>query len=249
MPIVKKKDSPAVDETRDIVPAEDVPPEVFKYLYDIGQHSIVSSGLTKDQVRRLTNVVKMHNMGTGATIIQTCSTRCTSYDRCPLAIVDRAPIGDICPIETNLYQTLLEDYKRAVAQKISSIESIKDIEQDPIILSLISQAIEIEIMHLRVNGQITITGLTTDVPVLAVDDRVEYVQQESAASRMKRDFNNRKDKVLRQLLATPEMVQKVRSLKGNNTISDQKRQVMDRAKEIMAEATVVEEETPSLKDV
>lgn len=236
MPVVLKGKKDTDSEGNDLpqyVDTRDIPAEVIKYLQEIGQMSIISEGLTKEQVQKLTTVVKMYTLGTGATVIQTCSTRCPSYDRCPLAIINKEPRGEICPIESQLYFQLLEDYKRAVAQKISSIESIKDIEQDPIILSLISQAVEIEIFQLRVNALIATAGLVSDVPVLASDNGVEYILQESAASRMKRDLNNRKDKVLRQLLATPEMVQKVRSLSKTTTVTDQKRIVMSRAHQIL----------------
>jgi hypothetical protein len=234
--IVKKSDTekePKTGSGRDLVLREHIPAEVVKYLQDIDQLGVLAEGLSKDQLIKLENVVKVYSLGAAATVIQTCNTSCTSFSRCPLAVIDRAPIGKICPIETQLYTQLLEDYKRAVAQKIASIESIKEIESDPIILSLISQAVEIDIFQLRVNAQIATAGLVNDVPVLASDNGIEYVLQETAASKMKRDLNARKDKVLRQLLATPEMVQKVKSLSKINTITDQKRLAMNRANEIL----------------
>jgi hypothetical protein len=235
--IVKKSNSERTTASesagRDIVPREQIPADIVKYLQEIDQLSVLSEGLSKDQLLKLSNVVKVYSMGAAATVIQTCNVNCTSFSRCPLAVIDRAPIGSICPIESQLYSQLLEDYKRAVAQKIASIESIKEIESDPIILSLISQAVEIDIFQLRVNAQIATAGLVVDVPVLASDDGIQYVLQETAASKMKRDLNARKDKVLRQLLATPEMVQKVKSLSKTNTITDQKRLAMDRANEIL----------------
>lgn len=250
MAVVKKSASPkeAIESARGMVPRDQIPPEIVKYLQDIGQLAVLSEGLTQDQVTQLSNVIKMYSLGIGATVIQTCSIKCPSYDRCPLAIIGRAPIREICPIESQLYFQLLDDYKKAVAQKISSIESIKDIESDPIILSLISQAVEIEIFQLRVNALIATAGLVNDVPVLATDNGIEYVLQETAASKMKRDLNSRKDKVLRQLLATPEMVQKVRSLGKTGPVTDQKREAMLRAKELLHSGEVIlDEDKESLK--
>lgn len=229
MAIIKKEDTEKETQEANLIPKNQVPMDVVRYLKSINQEHVLEEGITEHQLKKLKNVMQLYSLGAGATVIQTCSVKCTSYSRCPLAIINKAPIGSPCPIEIQLYSQLLEGYKKAVAQKIATIESITDIENDPIVLSLITQAVEIDIFQLRTNAQIAEAGLVEAVPVLASENGVEYALQETAASKIKRELNNRKDKVLRQLLATPEMVQKVKNQGNQNTMPDQKREILMKA--------------------
>lgn len=229
------------DSKNFLITKEDIDPLVVNYLKNINSEEVLDKGLTPDQYRRLKDTIRINSMGIGSNIIRTCQDTCESWDRCPLAIIRRAPLGMACPVEIDLYERLMTDYKDAAAHKIQGIKSIEDIEKDPVILSLISQVVEIEIMSFRANALIATVGLTMMVPVFATDTGTEYAIQESVASRVKTNLNSRRDKILRQLLATPEMVQRVKSLQKTQTISEQKKDILEQAKRIANAEIVIDE--------
>ncbi len=225
---------------RKLIKKDSADQEVLNYLEKIGSTDVLDKGLTVDQYKRLKDTIKINSLGIGANIIRTCQDTCESWSRCPLAIINKAPLGHMCPVELELYEKLVIDYRDAAAHKIQGIKSMEDIEKDPVILSLISQIVEIEIMSFRANAMIATIGLTMMVPVFATEGGTEYAIQESVASRVKRELNNRRDKILRQLLATPEMVQRIKTLQKPQGISEQKRQILDRAKQVFEAEVVVE---------
>jgi hypothetical protein len=224
-----------------LITKKDVDPLVINYLKNINSEEVLDKGLTPDQYRRLKDTIRINSMGIGSNIIRTCQDTCESWDRCPLAIIRKAPLGMACPVEIDLYERLMTDYKDAAAHKIQGIKSMEDIEKDPVILSLISQVVEIEIMSFRANALIATVGLTMMVPVFATDTGTEYAIQESVASKVKTNLNSRRDKILRQLLATPEMVQRVKSLQKPQTITEQKKDILDQARRIATAEIVIDE--------
>jgi hypothetical protein len=236
------RDSEKDPKDTSLITLQNADQEVIKYLAGINSLEVLEKGLTPDQYARLKDTIKINSMGIGSNIIRTCQDTCESWNRCPLAIIRKAPLGRACPVEIDLYERLVTDYKDAVTQKIHTIKSIEDIEKDPVILSLISQVVEIEIMSFRANALIADVGLTMLVPAFATETGTEFVVQESVASRDKRELNNRRDKILRQLLATPEMVQRIKNLQRVPTITEQKKNILDQAKKIATSSEIVIDE-------
>lgn len=229
------------NKSRSLVKIDTADDVVVQYLRGINSLEVLEKGLTIEQYARLKDTIKINSMGIGSNIIRTCQDTCESWSRCPLAIIRKAPLGRACPVEIDLYERLITDYKDAVTHKIHTVKSVEDIERDPVILSLISQVVEIEIMSFRANALIADVGLTMSVPVFATEHGTEFAVQESVASRVKRELNNRRDKILRQLLATPEMVQRIKNLQRAPTITEQKKGILDQARKMATSEIVVDE--------
>lgn len=235
------RDPESDDRSKSLIKIDTADDVVIEYLKGINSLEVLEKGLTVEQYAKLKDTIKINSMGIGSNIIRTCQDTCESWNRCPLAIIRKAPLGRACPVEIDLYERLITDYKDAVTHKIHSIKSVEDVEKDPVILSLISQVVEIEIMSFRANALIADVGLTMSVPVFATEHGTEFAIQESVASRVKRELNSRRDKILRQLLATPEMVQRIKSLQRVPTITEQKKSILDQAKKIASSEIVVDE--------
>ena len=236
---ITEEDDIREEEVKDKpVPRSKIPEAVIKYLEKAGQSQIIDT-ITEKDLEKLKDSIELMELGPSASIIRVCSVDCESYDRCPLAIINAAPIGKTCPIEKDLYKKFMHDIKEAVSEKLQDLEGIEDVENDAIIMTLISQLVEIEIMNMRANAIIASAGIVDTVPSLSSEFGVEYKLEEHVASKIKRDINNRKDKILRQLIASPEMAQKVGRARGKDKEEDRRRWALERAREI--EAKIVSE--------
>lgn len=228
-----------------IVPREKVPKRIADFLVKIGQEEVLER-MSEADLERLKESVELLELGPSASIIRVCSVNCESYNRCPLAVIKAAPLGKTCPIERDLYKKFMIEIKEAVSAKLQGLDGVEDVENDAIIMTLISQLVEIEILNMRANALIASAGIVDNVPALSTEMGVEYKLEEHVASKIKRDINNRKDKILRQLIASPEMAQKVGKYRKTEKDAERKRQALERAREI--EAKIVSEGKYITKD-
>lgn len=236
--IRKKTEREELTDSKQVVPSSKVPAEVVEFLKQTGQEDVLVSGLTKEKIDSLRDAIRVFRLGPGASIIQTCSDKCPSIKRCPLALVDRAPKGRLCPIELDLFEKYLREYKITIVETMKGFESTKDVENNPIISSMISDLVQLEILQMRSDAIIADAGLIEMVPSIATEFGVEYKPEEHTALRIKERIGNRKDRLLKQLMATPEMHQKIKKYEPDQEEQIRKRKALQRARELAAEYSV-----------
>jgi len=224
-----------INSSESLVLREQVPIEIVKYLEGIDSVDILNNGINKLTLKKLQDAIDRKELGPGSNILQKCSTSCNSYERCPLAIIKRAPNGFDCPIEKELYKTLLIKYKQAVIEKIKTIEGIEDIDDDPIIHSLIQQVVEGDILYYRNNELISQMGLIEETPsMISADGVVYYSNQESTPLKIRDNILKLRERALKQLLATPEMTQRIKKRRGESSNqTDRENEIMDKISEII----------------
>lgn len=207
--------------------------------------------LTPNELNKLDQLIKRSNLGIQAGVIQTCSRDCESHDSCPLAILKRAPYGNICPVEVDLYNRHFDEYKEAVKSRIKATRGDNDaeeIEHDRIMLTLIGELVEADILEMRANAMIATEGIVENVPVFATDAGPEFRLDEHTALRIKEKIKKRRDVNFRQLLATPEMVARSRISAKSETDSERISKTRQRAHELIRkkqQEAYGEEEVPT----
>jgi len=165
-----------------------------------------------------------------------------------------------CPIELDLYETSVFEYREAIFQRVrkqEGIDTIDDIAKDRVMSGMIAELTEAELIEFRANAMIATLGIVTEVPVLSATEfsEVEYRIDESVSLKIKRDMKRRRDGLLKQLLATPEMIEKTKGkskgvdpLKRINDTRDRVREAIDRAGNVIVEAEILDEEITSPKN-
>lgn len=203
--------------------------------------------LSKREIIELAKSVEKLALGIHATFIKTCTDNCEYIKKCPLAILRRHPKGSDCPIELDLYKKKYEEYKVATYDRLRSFDTSKEVEEDAITRLLICELVECDIIEFRCNQILAAEGITDEVPALATRESVEWRTEEHPAMRMKRETKRRRDVVMKQLIATPEMAQRLKNPKKDSSPMDRAEEARKKARAIMnntsieVEATVVGE--------
>lgn len=230
---------------KDLIKKSDIPQEVIDYAEEHYGSSEFLLELSEKDIKKIHDGMKRFSMGVQAGVIQTCSTNCESYDKCPLVLMNKMPRGELCPIELNLYESRTREYREAVFQRIQNqdgIETIDDVTKDRITSTLIAELVEADIMELRANAMIADAGITEMVPALATEHGIEWRRDESVALRIKERFKKRRDMLLRQLLATPEMIQKTKQVRLETAGEDRVTRVRKKVNQIIETSGKVEED-------
>ena len=146
-----------------------------------------------------------------------------------------------CPVELNLAKMLTKEYIIAVSERLQ--KDLKDLNEDIIYHNLIKGLVESDIVENRLNSSIANNGLISEEPA-AINQQtgeVYYKDEESVYLRIKDKVLSRKDKLYRQLLATPEMIAKYK----NKSESDKIAQMVDVIDRI---SKIADDLEPSIKD-
>lgn len=205
------EDSEATEEPKEVSQTESITDELRKYAIEKTGSDECLEGLDNTQIRRLKQGITRLNLGVHATIIQTCSTKCPSHDRCPLVVIGQAPYNEDCPIEMELFQTHMAQYRQAVMEHAKSTSSEVDIDNDKVIQTLLGEIVESDIIEFRANAMIADLGLVEEIPVLVTEVGGVYTREdENVALKIKDRAKKVRDKNLKQLLATPEMIQRMK---------------------------------------
>jgi hypothetical protein len=215
------------------------PPSLAKYLEDnYGLEKVDDITLSRADLSRLAKAVSKLELGVHATFIKTCTDRCEYIKNCPLAILRRHPVGSDCPLELDLYKKKYNLYKTATYDRLRSFEGGKDIDEDEITRLLICELVECDVIEFRCNQILASEGITDEIPALATRESVEWRTEIHAAMRMKWDTKRRRDVVMKQLIATPEMVQRMKNPKKDSNPMDRANDARQKARLLMQTQTV-----------
>lgn len=174
-------------------------------------------------------------------IAQVCGPHCTIREGCPYDILGRPPVGLRCPIELRLADMLTADYITAVQERLNVDRH--ELVEDLIYFNLIRGLVETDVVENRLNGSLSANGFITEVPTVINEEtgEVYYREEESVAMRIKARVEARKDKLYRQLLATPEMAAKYRR-KGEEDRLAKVADVLDRLDKFLVATTITDAE-------
>lgn len=219
-------------------------PALTKYLQDnYGLEDLDDVVLNQAELLQLQKAVEKLALGVHATFIKTCSDHCEYMKNCPLAIMRRHPVGYDCPIELDLYKTKYAQYRSATYDRLKAFDSGQNIEEDEITKLLISELVECDIIEFRCNQILAAEGITDEVPALATRESVEWRTEIHTAMRLKHETKRRRDVVMKQLIATPEMAQRLKNPKKDLSPLDRAEEARKKARAIMENATVTVEAT------
>jgi len=143
-----------------------------------------------------------------------------------------------CPIELDLYEKHTAAYKEAVAARVEYFGTEIDIESDHIVKTLIAELVEADIIELRANAMIATIGIVEEVPAIVSEEGVEYRLDEATALKIKREQKKRRDINFRQLLATPEMVQRSKAKAATAEPNQRIEETRKKARDLMEKTTI-----------
>lgn len=192
-----------------IVPHSEVPNDVkTSIIQTYGEEFFTSKEWTVGQITKLARIISYPRENMNNTVAQVCGPACTMKDACPYDIAGKPPIGERCPIEIRTSKEYYDEYVTAVADRLNITED--QIESDIVVHNIIWGIVESDMIELRLNGIIAENGMVVDVPAVVNQETgdIYYKEEESAAMRIKERVARRRDQLLRQLLATPEMAAK-----------------------------------------
>ena len=228
-----------VGADEDLVPVNKIPLHIQEYILRTGGHSSELDNLTVKQIRDLDNVLRRIKLGIHSSTVQICGDKCPTKERCPLAILRKEPEGYECPLELDLFEEQTVFYTESIQRKLSiDIETLK---QDQIIMSLIGELVECDIQEYRMNTMLAKEGMLDDVPTLSIEGGYVTRPEEHQAMKIKREIKRRRDINLKQLIATPEMVQRLKAKKDNKSLIDKVTETRAKAR-LLAESAIIEAE-------
>jgi hypothetical protein len=205
-PKEESKEAPPDEEDEDMVPAvpnvdlssNDPNQFVKRFLANVADSKLL---LTKDQLRELEHDIKNINISASTAIL-----KCKGPDECvygKICILNRLngtwPIDQPCPMEKTIAEISYREYLHALHK---TPEDIGIIEYNQI-MSLI----ECDLLEMRANCRLNDEGLTRMVTTFVnhkTGDRAE-TEELSVMFGIKDRVAKRKDTILKQLLATPEI--------------------------------------------
>lgn len=228
-------------ENSDLVPSNQVPLYIQEYIMRTGGNLDDIDNLTVKQVKDLDNVLRRIKLGIHSSTVQICGDNCPTKKRCPLAILNKEPDGYDCPLELDLFEEQTNFYMNSIQNKLNI--DAKTLENDQIIMSLIGELVECDIQEYRMNTVLAEEGMLDDVPTLSIDGGYVTRSEEHQALKIKREIKRRRDINLKQLIATPEMVQRLKAKKDNGSLIDKIAETREKArllaKDVIMEAQVI----------
>jgi hypothetical protein len=192
-----------------IIPHSKIPKDVKESIIETyGEKFFVEREWSVGQVTKLARIISYPRENMNNTVAQICGASCTMKDACPYDIAGKPPAGERCPIELRTSREYYNEYVTAVADRLNITE--EQIESDIVVHNIIWGIVESDMIELRLNGVIAEDGMIIEVPAVVNQEtgEVYYKEEESAAMRIKERVAKRRDQLLRQLLATPEMAAK-----------------------------------------
>jgi hypothetical protein len=205
----------------------------------------VSTKLTLNEIERLKK--ELHTMlyfGPGASLPMICAgPKCCMAKSCYLEEIGKSPIGSRCPLELAKMNKWKDDYLVTLG---ASWEN--KIERQAII-----DLVETEIMRSRANGIIATEGFIMENVIGVNSETGEpiYTKQKHVALEVSDQMSKRQERILRSLVATREMQEKL----GKNKTDPNKKEseLIDRVRKAIARdkakgATNAEVITSSEKD-
>ena len=227
----------------ELIEHKDIPENVkTSIVQTYGEKFFLTTDCTIGQITKLARIIAHPRENITNTVAQVCSPDCAMTDMCPYDVAGKPPIGERCPIEIRTSREHYREYVIAVADRLNITE--EQIESDIVVHNIIWGIVESDMIELRLNGIIAEGGLLVEVPAVVNTEtgQVYNKEEESAAMRIKERIAKRRDQLLRQLLATPEMAAKYRR-KGEQDNVARGAKLLDRL-----EKAVSRVELDSIKD-
>ena len=194
-----------------IIPHHKIPAVIRdSVIADMGEEFFLSKDWTLGTLKKLNQAITHPRENITNTLAIICSIHCPLKDNCPFDIMGKAPTGERCPREKRLGDEIYAEYLNAVSTRLN-IDG-DDIKSDIIYHNLIAALVEVDIVRARLQSHIAHHGEVID-RVTAVNQETGEaysVIEESPYMRMLERYEQKRDKLLRQLLATPEMAEKYR---------------------------------------
>jgi hypothetical protein len=226
---------------------DNIPTKLKKAIVETyGEEYFTSKVWTRSQLARLNQAISRPRENLTGAIAKICDPTCHMKDICPYDIAGNPPIGDRCPIELQYAKESHKEYTLAVSERLGI--TVEDILSDIVLHNFVNGLVEADMVEARLNHDIAHNGYVTAQPsvINQLTGDVHTKEEESVAIRIKDRVAKRRDQIYRQLLATPEMAEKYKRGKEEDTISRQNK-VLSKLEEMVKKAE--EKDRPKIKTV
>jgi hypothetical protein len=212
----------AIDNPDEVLPHDQVPETVRASIISIyGEAFFTSQQWTVGRIHKLKQAITHPRENLVRTLAMICSPKCPVKDQCPMDIIGRPPVGERCPRELQMAHMLIREYLLSISERLEVDPS--ELESDITAYNMIVGVVESDIETMRLNSTIAEegyiqeneTGFNTETGQVLVS------HDESIAVRIKTRVEKRKNDLLKQLLATPEMEAKYRKREKNDVVARQ----------------------------
>lgn len=133
--------------------------------------------------------------------------KCPVAASCPLQQIDKAPIGQRCPIELTMMSKWVSDYTKSLDADWT----------DKVERQAVMDLVEADILSMRANGILAAEGfiLENAVGVSETTGNAIYRKEKHVALEVKDMIHKRKERLLKSLVLTREMKKKLGGLSGD----------------------------------
>ncbi len=200
---------------------------------------LIHNKITNYQLKKLLQTQNILMDGYHKTSVAFCTEHCLIQERCPLAILERAPFQineeehlEECPVETTIIDQKVEQYVVAIAEK-QKID-IHDVKRNPFVMELIGEIAESYIIENRINTELALKGMLIDiVGAMSNTGEVAYNKTVHPLYHIKINIKKTREAKLKMLLLTPEM--ELKSKVKNSDPSSKASDITKRARVILDE--------------
>ena len=195
----------------ELVPHDKVPARIREAIIaDLGQEFFDERDWTIATLKRLAQSLTHPRENLTNSMAIVCNAQCPLLDTCPLDIMGTAPIGERCPREKRLSVDLYNGYAESVSTRLNI--DAEELKKDLVYHNLLNALVEVDLVRARLQSHIANKGEIVEVVTTTNQQTGEAYSTdvESPYVRMLERYDAKRDKLLRQLLATPEMAEKYR---------------------------------------
>ena len=195
----------------EIVPHDRVPSRIREAIVaDLGQDFFDEREWTIGTLKRLAQSLTHPRENLTNAIAIVCNENCPLLDTCPYDIMGTAPVGERCPREKRLSVDLYNGYAESVSTRLNI--DADELKKDLVYHNLLNALVEVDLVRARLQSHIAQKGEIVEIVTTTNQQTGEAYSTdvESPYVRMLERYDGKRDKLLRQLLATPEMAEKYR---------------------------------------
>lgn len=206
----------------ELVPHDRVPANIRDAIIaDMGEEFFTEREWTIGTLKKLAQSLTHPRENLTNTIAIVCNANCPLMDTCPYDIMGTAPVGERCPREKRLAQDIYNGYVESVSTRLNI--DAEELKKDMVYHNLINALVEVDLVRARLQSNIAKKGDTVEVITTTNQQTGEAyaTEVESPYIRMLDRYDAKRDRLLRQLLATPEMAEKYRRKNTNDLHSKQ----------------------------
>lgn len=209
----------ALADPHQIVPHDQVTKKVKESIIGIyGEEFFHGREWDLKTLKRLSRAITHPRENLVNSIAQICGPNCPFKDSCVMDIAGRPPLGERCPRELKLAHMFIEEYLLSMSARLGLEPD--ELREDVVAYNMIIGVVETDIVNMRLNSTIGEDGMVQSDPAAINSEtgEVYYKDEEAVAVRIKDRVQRRRDNLLKQLLATPEMQAKYRRPKDSDAV-------------------------------